>query len=90
MGSVSQMAATVSNVMSRRVIARSSFCSSIRAPTRRVTAASLGGEADQKTAWGAVFPPNPMTLVRRLISVLTHSSEFVEWNFAQWSRGKVV
>lgn len=31
-------------------------------------APSFGSEADQKTAWGAVFPANPTTSVRRLIS----------------------
>lgn len=53
------MGASVSRLMERRCAAHSSFCSRRMAPTRRVTAASLG--------------KMPTTSVRRLISPFTRS-----------------
>ena len=62
---MSTRACNPSSCRYRRCSCHSSSCSSSRAPTRPVTAASLGRM--------------PTTSVRRLISALSRSSGFVEW-----------
>ena len=70
-GSGSLIWAKVSKVMYRRQTTHSSDCSARMAPTRRVTAASLG--------------KMPTTLVLRLISLLTRSRGLEEWILVLWS-----
>lgn len=68
--------ASDSRLMYGRLTAHSSFCSSIRAPTWRTTARSLG--------------KMPMTSARRLISPFKRSSGLAEAICGQCSRGNVM